>query len=141
MAILATWKLGSGLACSQINVEKPVRYSKSWVGVRKFCHQIFSVTSSSRGKFSLKVNFFWNGLKKYDFCILLIFHLIRATGTLRIWFFLFLAVQNLQFWKFINKTNYHNSRTISPFDFKFGTHVQCWKGVKSRPYIEDVSVC
>lgn len=49
LAILATWKLGSGSKYSPKNLHKPInRYSESWVdSSRKMFHQISFVMSSS----------------------------------------------------------------------------------------------
>ena len=63
--MLASWKLGSGLPCFQKNFEKPIGCSESWVNsLRKICHQISSVTSSSWDDFSLKLEFFFQKVLK-----------------------------------------------------------------------------
>ena len=69
MAALVTWKLGSGLACSQGGFEKFCKYSEFWVdSVRKICHQICFGTTSSWCKSSLKIDFNSKTAEKYDLC-------------------------------------------------------------------------
>ena len=79
LVILATWKLGSVSPCFEKKSKKPFRYSESWVdSVRKICHQISSVASSSGGKISTKVEcFFSRWAEKIQF--------LRHCQTLETW--------------------------------------------------------
>ena len=57
--ILEAWDLVSVSQCSWRNFEDPTQESRFWIHiVRKLCHQISSVASSSRGKATLKIEFF-----------------------------------------------------------------------------------
>lgn len=63
----------------------------------------------------------------------------RNAQNLIFWFSRFRSLWVLRFQKFLNRTKCHNSRTISPFNFKFGLRLDGLPvDLKSRACLDDV---
>ena len=59
--------MGCGFQGFQNNLAKPIRYSESCVvSLHGICHHILPMRSISGAKSSLKIEFFQNGLQKYE---------------------------------------------------------------------------
>ena len=100
--ILEAWDLVSVSQCSWRNFENPTQESRFWIHiVRKLCHQISTAASSSRGKATLKIEFFKKMTEKnlkmstllkwllftfcFNFYVIYFLLLFRFSGSLRLW--------------------------------------------------------